>query len=186
MFASVAYIWMAYVQVYSLWLYLYGIRKKILKSLSMWALWNELWHNSTMKFCATEKRIMKLFMCWDGKMSSKIYYYLKKAKCKTVYITCICICLYFYKDTQVEDTSDLLYSSGRSRQTEYKIQKSNFTAYLHMDYFLILWAYCCCCCCLSVSHAQLFLNPGTQPTSFLWSLEWVAISFSRGPSWPRY
>ena len=57
-------------------------------------------------------------------MSSKIDYYLKKAKCKAVYVTCLCICLYFYKDTQVEDTSDLLYSSGRSRQTEYKIQKA--------------------------------------------------------------
>ena len=65
-------------------------------------------------------------MCWDGKMSSKIDYYLKKAKCKAVYITCICIWLYFYKDIQVEDTSDQLYSSGRSRQTEYKVYKSKF------------------------------------------------------------
>lgn len=119
-------------QVYSLWLYLYEIRKKNLKKLSaLEPSRNELWHNSTMKFCATEKRIMKLFMCWDGKMSSKIDYYLKKAKCKAVYITCICICLYFYKDIQVEDTSDQLYSQvaglGRTQNIRYRNQNFIFS-----------------------------------------------------------
>lgn len=107
----------------------------ILKSLSTWALWNELWYSGTP---CNWKRTMKLFMRWHGKMSSETDHYLKKAKCKAVHITCICIFLYSYRETQVEDTSYLWYPGGRSRQVEDRCGNQGFTAYLFI--WIDLWA----------------------------------------------
>ena len=51
---------------------------------------------------------------------------------------------------------------------------------------LCVCSHCCCCCCLGAkSSLTIFCGPMDGPwISQATTLEWVAISFSRGSSWP--